>query len=122
METSYFAVYKKPNGVSIALSTPVWFTGPKYPALNPTWDMLAKYNLTRDAKGHIEAERIYTEAYERDVLAHLDPEQVLFDFEGKVALCFETKDKFCHRHCVRNWILRTTGVIVPELDIVKRTK
>ncbi len=115
MQTSYFAVYKKPNGVSIALSTPAWFTGPKYPALNPTWDMLAKYNLTRN-------EEEYTEVYERDILAHLDPEQVLFDFEGKVALCFETKDKFCHRHCVRNWILRTTGVVVPELEIIKRVK
>ncbi len=122
METSYFAVYKKPNGISIALSTPRWFTGPRYPALNPTWDMLAKYNLTRDNQNNTDAEREYTESYERDILAHLDPEQVLFDFEGKVALCFETSDKFCHRHCVRNWILRTTGVIVPEVSIIRRVK
>lgn len=116
METSYFAVHKKyTNGVSIALSTPPWFTGPRYPALNPTWDMLARYNITHD-------EEEYTTAYDRDILSKLDPEQVLFDFEGKVALCFEISDRFCHRHCVRNWILRTTGVIVPEITIIRRVK
>ena len=113
MNTSYFALHKKKlGGVSIALGTPAWFQGPRYPALNPTWDMLSQYHLNRDTE-------IYTKSYNKEILAPLDPEQVLFDFEQKTALCFEKIKTipvgFCHRRLVADWIYKETGVYVPEL-------
>lgn len=113
MNTSYFAAHKKKlGGVSIALGTPHWFVGPRYPALNPTWAMIADYQMTHDTEK-------YTKVYNLEILSKLDPEQVLFDFEGKTALCFENIKKvpvgFCHRRLVADWIYSETGVWVPEL-------
>src|SRR3712207_7283423 len=43
IRTSYFANYKRENGVSIALFTPKWFTGEVYTDLNPPQILLYEY-------------------------------------------------------------------------------
>lgn len=108
MQTSNFAKSKKLDAVSIALSSPGWFKGPLYRSLNPTWDMLAELKANGD-------EAAYEKSYRAEILSKLDPHQVLKDFEGKVAVCWEAKDKFCHRHIVAAWIKENTGVEVEEI-------
>jgi len=108
IKTSYFSKYKEPNGISIALSTPNWFTGEKYLNLNPNYDMLNEYKHTNN-------EVKYYHQY-LDILEKLDPIKVLDDLDGKVLLCYEKSGTFCHRKLFSNWIQEKTGIIIPEHD------
>lgn len=106
--TSYFAKYKKDNGVSIALSPPSWFKGITFHELNPTWDMLVKYKNDGD-------EQAYREAYHTLILSKLDPQQVFDKLNGKVLLCWEKAGVFCHRRIVAEWLSTALNIDVPEL-------
>ena len=84
------------------------FRGESYPPLFPTWEMLKRYKRDRDCAA-------YTKAYYREVLARLDPEQVFRDLDGKVLLCWERSNSFCHRRLVAYWLETRLSVRVPEL-------
>lgn len=106
--TSYFARYHGDNGVCIARFPPDGYEGVSYPLLFPPAKELHKF------KYHIIPQKEFEEAYKRKVLAKLDPFQIVRDLDGKVMLCYEGEDDFCHRRLVADWIQNATGMYVPE--------
>ena len=108
MKTSYFAKYKKNNGISIAIKHPPDFKGDCYPALYPKWSFLQQYKKDHD-------EKKYTEAYYKEILSKLEPEKVYADLKDKVLLCWEGSGKFCHRRIVAEWLGKTLKISVPEI-------
>ncbi|MDD2904187.1 MAG: hypothetical protein PHU44_17305 [Syntrophales bacterium] len=90
--------------VSIALKTPEWFQGRRYPALAPTRKMLKMCEVK------------YREAYQK-ILERLDPRQVYEDLgPDAILLCWEQPGEFCHRRLVAEWLEKHLGVEVPELS------
>ena len=85
-----------------------------YKALAPTWDIIKTSAGIDD----------YRPRFFAEILAPLDPQQVLADLRRlagdhpPVRLCFEklplTRTNFCHRTMVATWITRETGVPVLE--------
>lgn len=131
--TSYFAVLKKvlaqdPNlvPVSIAGKTPTWLEGSiievnKYKPLMPHYDWWSQWHSKFE--GQLESEESktwYIKHYKTTVLDKLKASQVwqdLMDLSHKhnvVLLCYETPDKFCHRHLVANWLV-ANGIMCKEL-------
>lgn len=105
IQTSYFGRAKNlENAVAISQGVPRWFTGPRYPALAPSWALVKEQN-----------EKIYSRRYNSEVLAKLDPCQVKKDLEGKILLCHEKPGEFCHRRLVAEWLANTFCIEVPEL-------
>lgn len=119
--TSYFGKLKKLKEkdilpVSIALGTPHWFFGRIYSPLNPRKEMLRM------------SEGAYRVEYDK-ILRLNPPMRVLHDLEqiarnngvDAIALiCFETPDKFCHRHLVAEWFRDKLGIEVKEFDYVPK--
>lgn len=119
--TSYFGKLRKlqDNGilpVSIAISTPRWFIGGIYLPLAPKRGML-KMN-----------EADYRREYDK-VLSMNPPMKVLRDLDvmarnngkhGVALLCYETPEKFCHRHLVADWFKDKLGIEVKEYDYVQK--
>lgn len=108
--TSYFAKAKKitdPNTVcvSIALNPPPWFNGICYKKVSPTQQILDNWHANAD-------EASYIKDYESEVLSKLNPVDVVIDlikltddkYDNIVLLCYETSDKFCHRHLLAKWL------------------
>ena len=111
LKTSYFARgTREPGAVSIARFPPAWFTGTRYLKLAPKPEMLKIGNWEE-----------YRRRYREEVLAGLDPDEVLRDLniEGAghdiILLCFEKERAHCHRGLVAEWFHETKGIIVPEL-------
>ena len=103
--SSFWRFYLKDYSrlVSIALKTPEWFRGRRYPALAPRKDML-----------HME-EGDYRREY-RKILDRLDPRRVYDDLGSEsILLCWERAGQFCHRRLVAEWLEKNLGVKVPEL-------
>lgn len=116
LKTSYFARNAKALGaVSIALKSPFWFKGQKYPDLAPTQDML-----------EIKDWNEYTRRYNDEILSRLDPQKVLDDLKITTAdhdiilLCWEKDRNTCHRGLVAQWVKRTLGLEVPEVEIPEK--
>ena len=111
MKTSYFAKSGyDPNGVSIAYSSPIWYTGRRYTLLAPPHNLLQLYK-----NGKIDKDD-YEEIYSRRVLWHLRPKHIIVDLgEDAVLLCYEKPPKFCHRHIVAKWLMDNTGVVIEEV-------
>ncbi len=111
--TSYFAkASKEPNAVSIARKPPYWFKGEQYLALAPPDGLLNAWNA-----GKVTPEE-YTTFYSAEVLCQLDPEKVYSDLDGKILLCWEASDKFCHRHLVASWLADELDIEVSELSVI----
>ena len=114
MNTSYFSKIKYSQNlfdrlVCIASSAPPGFTGRFYKPLAPPWELIKAYKMNGD-------EQRYTGAYNHMVLKDLDPQQVYNDLgEDAILLCWEGKNKFCHRHLVSKWFEKELGIIVTEL-------
>jgi hypothetical protein len=108
MNTSYFAKYKKEDGVNIAIKPAPGFSGASYPDLYPKWSFLSQYKKDGD-------EAAYTEAYYAEVLSKLNPQKVWNDLKDSTLLCWEKSGSFCHRRIVADWIRDNVGVSVPEL-------
>ena len=109
IQTSYFARYKGDNGISIARYRPSWATVPEYPQLAPTLYLLNAYK-----EGNISIEE-YEEMYRKKVLSVLDPRQVAIELDGKVLLCWEITELFCHRKIVSKWFTEKLRIAVPEV-------
>ena len=98
-----FHLRRDPRLVSIALKTPEWFQGRRYPALAPRLDMLPM------------EEEEYRREYQA-ILDRLDPRQVYEDLgPDAVLLCWEPPGVFCHRRLAAEWLEERLGVKVPEL-------
>jgi hypothetical protein len=105
--SSFWRFYHRrdPRLVSIALKTPAWFRGRRYPALAPRLDMLPM------------EEKEYWREYQA-ILDKLDPRQVYDDLgEDAILLCWEAPGVFCHRRLVAEWLEEHLGIEVPELSL-----
>ena len=116
--------------ISIALSTPKKMDICSYPYLFPTKEILFQYkgdlaelylDKMKDMENEeylLEVKKIeeeYRKNYRQEVLDRLNVEQVFNDLHGKILLCYETPDVFCHRHEVEKW-LTSFGIKAKELD------
>lgn len=114
--TSYYA--KSGNhqkAVSISAKAPPFYTGDKYLALAPSWELLRAYkNGQVDEDGYVEWYlRLLTER-------KLVPQQVADTLdEGSVLLCYEKLGDFCHRYIVAEWLEAGADVEVTELGVDK---
>lgn len=108
VRTSYFARYKGPDGINIAMKPVPGFKGPSYPALYPKWSFLSQYKKDND-------KHAYTKAYYEQVLSHLDPQEVYNDLKDKTLLCWEKAGLFCHRRIIADWLKHELGVTVLEV-------
>ncbi len=88
--------------VGISGWSPDGWTGKTYKKLAP------KYVWWKEWHDNNLSEQWYITKYFDTVLNKLDPVAVVKDLQkmGKdvVLLCFETPDKFCHRHLVATWL------------------
>lgn len=121
MYTSYYEGFTKIQpfiknvGVSISGKAPEYFKGSEFTALRAEWFFLNQYKIDHD-------EKAYTKQYCRNVLTKFTP-QVLYHIlcnefgMDSVLLCYEPPGEFCHRRLVAEYLQRTLGVRVPELDI-----
>lgn len=112
--TGYYANMRKaPEGhdykfVSISRGNPTWFTEPLADLndLKPSWGMI---NLAKE-HNYVEFVKAYQAQLDqisiRDVMDMLEDESIM--------LCFEGKDKFCHRHIARDWF-RKYGILCKEI-------
>jgi len=113
IQTSYFAKYKQPNGISIAFKQPDWFRGESFPSLYPpSW-------LVHEYKSGIRSQAQYAELYHRFILAKYEASEIVKQLDGKALLCWEKADTFCHRRIVAEWIESKTGIIAPEYRSVE---
>ena len=110
--TSYFAKSAQhPKAVSISNTSIPGYRGRSFTLLAPLWEWVQKYkagNMTA-----VEFEVLYREV----VLGRLDPHTVLSTLgEEAVMLCWESSEKFCHRHIVADWLVhRIKDLVVEEL-------
>lgn len=111
--TSYYNNWKQLDAtrkyvpVRISASAPKGFPFcESIPEVYPTWDLLSRYK-----QGLID-DSVYTKEYleqlnavnRQDILARLS--QIAQKHQNKdiVLLCWEGKDKFCHRHLLADWL------------------
>ena len=114
--TSYFSSkkYNKKDGISIARYNKFW-DGESYPLLYPSANLLAWWKgLSKEAQQSKYYQDIYCEAYFKETLSQLNPHIVAAELDGKVLLCYEKSEDFCHRHLVAAW-LRHYGYEAEEL-------
>ena len=115
--TGYFAKTKEYEEqglvpVAIAGKVPEWFDGARYPLLAP------KYAWWKEWHDNKLSNQQFIEKYYETVLNTLNPTVVLEDLQrfGKdiVLLCYETPEKFCHRHLVAEWLNKNLNLNVYE--------
>ena len=117
LHTSYFGNINKikqedqelPVFVSIAGKTPSWFDGPRMPELAPKKEWWIEWHERfKDSLESSESVTWYTKKYKETVLSCLDQVSVVTKLgelsKNIVLLCYETPEKFCHRHLVSEWI------------------
>ena len=84
--------------------------------LAPSWDILRAYKLTGDQEE-------YKRMYYNNILSKLSAKALVKelemvcwgdDREGVALICYESPEKFCHRHLVAEWIEKETGYKVEE--------
>ena len=118
IHTSYFANMKKiqkehPEEVFISVAgySPKWFKVGFLPELAPKkWWWKIWYDSFKDNLESDESKAWYIEKYKSTVLELLDTEKILLKLgsEYQIAditlLCYETPEKFCHRHLIADWL------------------
>ena len=114
--TSYFAAkkYNKEQGISISRWNKFW-QGGSYPELFPSQTLLTWWkSLPEEAQKCQDYQQMYFNYYKYETLDKLDPHKVAAELEGKVLLCYEKSEDFCHRHIVAAW-LQHYGYEIVEL-------
>lgn len=121
IHTSYFENIKaiekerhKEVFVSIAGFSPKWFRGYKLPELAPKkWWWKIWYDSFKDNLESEESKTWYAEKYKETVLSELDQSDIIRKIvhledenvcSNVTLLCYETPEKFCHRHLVAGWL------------------
>ena len=125
--TTYFAQLKKlPDNIipiSICGKVPGWYIGLQYKKLAPKYDFFMKWKETGDNKYYIDCfrEQVLNKLYVYQVLGdlinklpyivnHSTPHITSPSSKFHIALvCYETPEKFCHRHLVSEW-LKQNGI------------
>ena len=117
--TGYYAKIKEyeSNGlvlVAISGKIPDGFNGIKYQKIAPKYIWWQKWH---DEKM---SDEWYIDKYYETVLNQLNPNEVLNDLqkmgENIVLLCYETPEKFCHRHIFAKWLNDKLGVNICEFE------
>lgn len=110
MKTSnYSKSGNDPNAVSIAAKAPEWYNGREYKKLAPKYWFFKKYKEDGD-------QDFYVVQYYNEVLKHLDPKEVYKELgENAIILCWESADKFCHRHIVSAWLEHEIDINIDEV-------
>lgn len=110
--TSYFGQLKhlkEDNIVPIAICRyiPNYYTGLIYQKIAPS------ENILKTCKGsHVE----YRQRFYQEILSKLEPIEIIKDIvelsgnKDCALLCYETPDKFCHRHLVQNWLSNSLNI------------
>lgn len=114
--TTYFAKFKTlPDNiipVSICGKAPEWYKGLQYKKLAPKWEFFQEWKKNGD-------NHFYVKCFNEQVLSKLDARSVydeLVELAGStnIALvCYESPEKFCHRHLMANWF-RENGFEIKE--------
>ena len=106
--------------VSIARVAP-WFLAKELRVYS--CDCLAPTDEILDLKDNPDE---YTPKYRHEILGHLKPTEVFHilwmiarqeNTDKIVLLCYESPEKFCHRHLVAEWLWDKLGRPVREVDI-----
>lgn len=115
--TSYFGnINNIPKGIipiAICGKSPNGWTGFEYKRLAPKWSFFKVWKETHD-------NQYYIDNFYALVLNKLNQDSVMRELEmisgGQdiCLLCYETPDKFCHRHLVAGW-LSSAGYEAREL-------
>lgn len=117
--TGYFSKTKEyeQNGlipVGISGKIPDGFTGLKYQKLAPKYEWWKRWH---DEKL---SDQWFKERYYETVLNQLDPSIVVQELqsfgENIVLLCYETPEKFCHRHLAAEWLNNKAGTDIHEFE------
>lgn len=105
--TSYFANVKNlPQNIvpiSICGKAPEGWEGLQYKKLAPKWSFFSVWKETHDND-------YYIKNFNELVLDMLNPSNVINELhtlansEDICLICYETPEKFCHRHLVANWL------------------
>lgn len=108
------------RGVSISgdRGKKVNWIGDAYPKLAPKYNWWSEWNKIKDQMDAMESVRFYVNMYYNTVLSKLDPQEVYDELDGRILLCYEEPELFCHRHIVASWLEKTLGVRVPEVMIL----
>lgn len=93
------------------------YKGKCYPALAPKLTFWRKWKENRGKISEEENNRYYVEEYWKEVLSELNPEKVYRELDESILLCYESNEKFCHRHIVAAWFEILLGVKVPEIKL-----
>lgn len=114
--TSYFSShkYKPEDGISISRWNSFW-KGAAFKALAPSEQLLTWWKTLPKALQELpEAQEHYKKIYTEQTLSKISPAEAAWFLDGKVLLCFEKSDDFCHRHIVAKW-LKEAGFECEEL-------
>jgi len=112
--TSYFGNIKNiTNPIAICARAPIWFVGPRYPALAPTYRIFIDYKTNGDAEQ-------YAKDFDEEVLDKLNPHKTFEELvqmcgEEFTLVCYEKPGEFCHRHIVAEWL----NQYIQDLKIVE---
>jgi hypothetical protein len=111
VQTSNFAKSgNDPLAIAISVSTPHWYMGRIFPQLYPPIDLLNDY------KNGLISQEVYTHRYNLEVLAKLDPYDVIDMIEDDaILICWEGSGEFCHRRLVAKWLEDALEISVPEV-------
>lgn len=108
------------------------YFGPAYKKLAPSWKL---YEYWRDNLDNLN-DKILIEYYIKEYFNHrlssLNSLELLYEFKERfgeeiILLCHElpsisdemSKEHFCHRRVVADFIELTTGIIIPEISVLK---
>lgn len=109
--------------VSIARVAP-WFLAKELRVYS--CDCLAPTDEILDLKDNPDE---YTPKYCHEILGHLKPTEVFHylwmiahqeDTDKIILLCYESPEKFCHRHLVAKWLTDSLGQKVEEFNLAKK--
>ena len=94
------------------------YQGACYKGLAPKYFF---WKIWHDNIGKISDEEkklFYIKSYIDNVLNNLSAKSVANDLDGKILLCYENPNEFCHRHIVSAWLERDMNLDVNEVAVV----
>lgn len=122
IKTTYFANLKNVIGfepVSICRHPPMFYKGPQYLQLAPSFKLLSLYK-----RGFL-SDQMYTNIFVPHLM-EMNAQKVISDLsnlagDNIVLVCFEKPGVFCHRHLVSEW-LNCEGYNVTEYGVTEYGK
>lgn len=119
--TSYFAKVNKLKElgvipINVSLYPPKGWKGIEVKKLMPLPFMLSK-KLSHEE---------YTKVYRKDILNRVNVTELIqlihekFGDKDIAFICYESPEKFCHRHLIADWITEQTGIEVTEYKFIEK--